>query len=72
MDNAFEAVTAVVALIGIGLSLTRVLWPFRAADEVGHVGNSWFDHEEDHELAQRPDAGRNDPPIPHRPLRPRG
>jgi len=72
MVNAFEAVTAAVALIGIGVSLTRTLWPFRAADELGHVGTSWFDHEEDRALQDRPDAGRNDPPIPHRPLRPRG
>ena len=71
MVNAFETVIIVVAVIGIAASFTRYLWPFRAADEAGHVGNSWFDHEQDRPLEACADVNENDPPIPHRLLRPR-
>ncbi len=69
MDNLFEAVVIGVAVIGLALSFTRFLWPFHAADQIGHTGSSWFDHAEDRSLEAQADSSRNDPPIPRRRLR---
>ena len=71
MSSAFGTVVVVVALGAIFLSLTRAFSPLRAAQQLGRSG-SWFDHEEDAGLEDRPDVNRNDPPIPQRRLRGRG
>lgn len=71
MDNLFETVVVGVALVGIAASFTRLLWPFRAADQIGQVGGAWFDHEEDRGLEDCRDCNQNDPPIPRRRLRAR-
>jgi hypothetical protein len=71
MGHLFQTVVVAVTAVGIVLSFTRELWPFRAAREIGRVGASWFSREEDLPIDERPDASENDPPIPRRRLRPR-
>lgn len=69
MHTAFEATVVTVTVVGILLATTW-LAPFRAAREIGQVGESWIDHAEDHSLEDGPDCSEDDPPIPFRPLRP--
>jgi hypothetical protein len=71
MTPTFEIVTIAVTVVGIVLSLTRFFQPFRVMRELGRGGAAWFDRIEDHPLDEQPDGSANDPPIPHRPLRPR-
>lgn len=68
MSSALEIVVIVVVVAGLLVSLTRQFSPLRAAQQIGRIGG-WMNHEEDLELADRPDVNQNDPPIPHRPLR---
>ena len=72
MGNAFQIVTVAVTSVGIAVSATKFFWPTRALSELGRLGQSWFSHEEDQTLEDRPDGNANDAPIPRRPLRPRG
>jgi hypothetical protein len=59
-----------VSVAGILLALT-VCAPFKVAQSLGHVGSSWFDHEEDRPLEECRDCSESDPPIPFRRLRAR-
>lgn len=68
MTNAFETIVIAVTVIGLLLSVT-LLQPFRAAREIGRVGESWFEHPDERPLEEGPDASENDPPIPFRPIR---
>ena len=69
--SAFEIVTFSVAFLSIAVCFTRYFSPRRALAELGHTGTVWFDHEEDHEIDDRPVEDAVDSPIPHRPLRAR-
>jgi hypothetical protein len=67
MTQTFMIVVVVVAVVGIALSFTSLLWPFHVADDLGRTG-SWFHHEEEDALEDRPD-GNKDAGIPHRAIR---
>jgi len=69
MASLFPTVTVVVTSAGIALASTRFFRPSQALQDLGRFGRSWFDHSEDHSLAEQPDGNVNDAPIPHRPLR---
>jgi hypothetical protein len=69
--STFEIVTFVVAFLGIALCFTSYFRPGRALADLGHQGSVWFDHQEDHEIDDRPIEDAVDSPIPHRPLRAR-
>ena len=71
MAHVFTLVVVGVTVGGILLSLTRFFHPLLVAGQVGRVG-VFFDHDEDHAPEQLPDGNLNDPPIPFRPIRPRG
>lgn len=69
MSETFMTVLVVVAVVGVLLCFTGLLWPFAAADELGRTG-SWMHHEDEDPLDARPD-GNKDAAIPLRPLRSR-
>ena len=69
MASIFQTVTVAVSAVGIALATTRTFRPSEALRDLGRLGTSWFDHDEDHMLDERPDDNFVDEPIPHRPLR---
>jgi hypothetical protein len=69
--TTFEIVTIGVALVAIALCFLRYFQPGRAAAELGRQGQIWFDHLEDHEVAERPSDDAKDSPVPRRRLRAR-
>ena len=68
MTDIFIAVVLLVVVVGVGLSMTRVAWPFAVAEDLGRTG-SWFHHMDMDAAEAQPDPSANDAPIPHRPLR---
>jgi hypothetical protein len=70
MTQTFLIIVVVVAVVGVAISFTTLLWPFSVADELGHAG-AWFHHEDEDSLEDRPDGNR-DPDIPRPHLRGRG
>ncbi len=68
MTEAFLPIVIIVAVIGIGLSLTAAAWPFKAMEDLGRTG-AWFHHEDMDPPESQPDGNVNDPTIPFRPLR---
>jgi hypothetical protein len=71
MSAAFLPIVIIVAVVGLGVSATRLAWPFKALESLGRTG-SWIHHEDMDSLEALPDGNHNDPEIPHRPLRGRG
>jgi hypothetical protein len=67
--NAFEVVTFVVAVAAILLAVFSYLRLNRALSELGRRGGTWFDHQEDLPIEERPSDDDVDAPIPKRPLR---
>jgi hypothetical protein len=68
MPSIFFAIVIVVAVIGIGVSLTALAWPFTVMEEIGRTGQ-WFHHSDMDQLEDQPDGNQNDPTIPFKPLR---
>ncbi len=68
MTGAFLPILVIVAVVGIGLSLTAAAWPFTVLRSLGRTG-SWIHHEDMDPPELQPDGNDNDPAIPHRPLR---
>jgi hypothetical protein len=68
---AFEIVTFAVAAVGAGACATSYFRPSRVLSELGQTGDTWFDHQEDADVSQRPADDAVDEPISFRPLRPR-
>ena len=71
MAHVFTLVVVGVTGGGLLLSLTRFFRPLLVARQTGRVG-VFFEHVEDHTPDHLPDGNLNDPPIPVRPIRPRG
>jgi hypothetical protein len=69
--STFEIVTVAVTLLSIAACFTRYFRTGRVLANLGHQGSTWFDHQEDLALDERPTEDANDPPIPRRPLRAR-
>lgn len=69
--NPLEIVTVAVTFLSLAVCLTRYFRPGRALADLGHQGSTWFAHQEDLAIDQRPIEDANDAPIPHRPLRAR-
>lgn len=67
--STFEIVTIAVTFLSLAVCLTRYFRPGRALADLGHQGSTWFDHQEDLAIDQRPIEDAIDAPIPHRPLR---
>jgi hypothetical protein len=70
MTQTFLIVIVAVAVVGVAVCFTSLMWPFRVADELGRAG-SWFHHEDEDPLETRPDGNR-DANIPRPHLRGRG
>lgn len=68
MTEAFLPIIIVIAVIGVGVSMTRLAWPFSVAESLGRTG-AWFHHEDMDPPEAQPDPHRNDPAILHRRLR---
>lgn len=68
--STFEIVTFAVTFLSVAVCFTRYFRPGRVLADLGHQGSTWFDHEEDLALDERP-MEDVDAPIPHRPLRAR-
>jgi hypothetical protein len=68
MREAFLPIVIIVAVVGIGLSLTAVAWPFTVLESLGRTG-TWVHHEDMDPPESLPDGNENDPAILHRPLR---
>ncbi len=71
MTSAFLPIVIIVAVIGLGLTLSGLTWPFKVMEDLGRTG-SWMHHEDMDPPERQPDGNANDPAIPHRPLRGRG
>jgi hypothetical protein len=67
--SAFEVVTIVVCVIAIALAATSYFRVSRVLQELGRHGPSWFDHEDDLDVSDRPSDDERDAPIPKRPIR---
>ena len=68
---AFEIITFAVAAAGAGACATAYFRPLKVLSELGHTGDMWFDHQEDHDVSELPADDAVDEPISFRPLRPR-
>ncbi len=68
MTKAFLPIVIIVAIVGLGLCLTRLAWPFKVMEGLGRTG-SWIHHADMDPPEAQPDGNRNDPEIPRRPLR---
>jgi hypothetical protein len=68
MTEAFLPIVIIVAVVGIGVSLTSVAWPFAVLRSLGRTG-TWMHHEDMDPPEALPDGNVNDPAIVHRPLR---
>jgi hypothetical protein len=68
MSSAFLPIIIVVAVVGIGVSLTALAWPFAVMEEIGRTGD-WFHHSDMDPPEAQPDGNQNDPTIPFKPLR---
>ena len=66
--SAFLPIVIIVAVIGLGVSVTRLAWPFTVMNRVGRTG-SWIHHADMDPPQDQPDPNQNDPAIPRRPLR---
>ena len=66
--NAFLIVMIIVAVLGLGVSLTTLAWPFSVMDSLGKTG-SWMHHADMDSPEAQPDGNANDPAIPVRHLR---
>ncbi len=69
--SAFLIVLIVVAVVGIGLTLTPQFSIPRLMSRLGRQGGTWMDHAEDIDPEARPTGDERDEPIPVRPLRTR-
>ena len=67
--SAFEIVTLSVTLIAAALSLTPYFRVSRVLADLGRQGVTWFERDEEREIAERPLEDAVDSPIPRRPLR---
>lgn len=68
---AFEMVTIAVAVAGGALCASSAFMPRRTLGELGRQGGLWFDHAEDHDMAELPADDDAEEPITFRPLRSR-
>jgi hypothetical protein len=68
---AFEIITIGIAAAGLGACALPYFRPMRAASELGRQGQTWFDHADEQEIAERPAEDAVDGQIRFRPLRSR-
>jgi hypothetical protein len=68
---AFEIITIAVGVAGSALCATSAFRTNNTLGELGQRGSIWFDHADDHALADLPADDAVDAPITFRPLRSR-
>ena len=69
--STFAIVTIAVTFLSLAVCFTRYFRPGRVLADLGHQGSTWFHHQEDLAIDERPIEDAVDAPIPHRPLRAR-
>lgn len=67
--SAFEFITIAVGAGSIGVGLAVILRAGGPLDSLGRQGSTWFSHESDLPLSDRPSEDDRDAPLPRRPLR---